>query len=236
MAKSLIISFQYNIESVYFFYSNPVRQLVTAELVLITSYRLPLNQKYFIFRQHKCITKQYLLLYNITVMLRVFVKLQTKDRLLIKLCGRNKKYFWFSVGSTNGCHIQWLDFAYAYVTKLTKCLLFSASLPHWSIYYFFALCFKLPINNLLKFAKIHEFLLVITNILENNHWICSTDQAVTATTRTNLFGRRVFQIVAAYSRWVLKGFLNFHGKLTGYAEMLTLTMLLNHHSQSSSHI
>ena len=156
------------------------------------------ESKYFIFRQHKRITKQYFLLYNIRVMFRGFMKLKTKDRLLIKSCGRNKNYFWFSVGSTNGCHIQWLDFVYAYVRKLTKCLLLSASLPQWSIYYFFTLCFNIPINTLLKLAKIHEFPLVITNILENNHWLCSTDQTATAVTRTNLCGRRVFQIVAAY--------------------------------------
>lgn len=82
-----------------------IRQLVTALLVLITLHRLPLNQQYFIFRQHKSITKQYLLLYNTRVMFRVFINLKTKDRLLIKLCGRNKKYFCFSAGSTNGGHI-----------------------------------------------------------------------------------------------------------------------------------
>jgi hypothetical protein len=34
---------------------------------------------------------------------------------------------------------------------------------------FYILCFYSLINNLLKLAKIHEFLLVITNFLENNH-------------------------------------------------------------------
>jgi hypothetical protein len=102
--------------------------------------------------------------------------------------------------------------------------------------FFYNLCFNNPINNLLKLAKIHEFLLVITNILENNHWLCSPDQAVTTITRTNLFSRCVFQIVAAYIRWVFKSFLNLNSKLTGYAEMLTPTLLLNNNSQSSKHI
>jgi len=33
LAKSLIISFQYNIESVYFFYSNPVFKIAIVNII-----------------------------------------------------------------------------------------------------------------------------------------------------------------------------------------------------------
>ena len=101
---------------------------------------------------------------------------------------------------------------------------------------FYIFCFNIPINNILKLAKIHAFLLVITNILEYNYWLCSTDKAVTTITRTNLFGRCVFKILAAYIRWNLKVFRSLDSKFKEYPEMLTPALLLIHHLRLQPHL